>query len=137
MPHMSDAPAIGRLGDVVLDCPDPAALARFYQALLGLVVVDSDDSWVTLGGGPGPTLSFQRVERYLPPRWPSRRRAQQLHLDVEVTDLLAADAQARAAGARPLTEVRSTGSAPWRVYADPAGHPFCLVTAKPESSLGE
>ena len=39
---------IGRLHHVVLDCPDPAALAAFYSALLGLPVTYRDDDWVVV-----------------------------------------------------------------------------------------
>ncbi|MBB5834408.1 VOC family protein [Kribbella italica] len=55
------------------------------------------------------------------PRWPDPAYPQQLHLDVAVPDLEAAEADVLAAGA---TKLRDSGD--FRVYADPAGHPFCL-----------
>jgi hypothetical protein len=67
-------------------------------------------------------VSFQRAPDYQPPTWPNPPRPQMLHLDIEVSDLDAEHERAVRAGARPLTE--SQGS--FRVYADPAGHPFCL-----------
>jgi len=54
---------------VVLDCPDPPALAAFYSTLLGLPVTYRDNDWVVVAA----KLDGQDV------------------------------------------------------YADPAGHPFCLI----------
>jgi hypothetical protein len=67
-------------------------------------------------------LCFQRVADFRPPRWPDPRYPQQSHLDLGVPDLEAAHEAALAAGASLLDPARG-----WRVYADPAGHPFCLV----------
>jgi catechol 2,3-dioxygenase-like lactoylglutathione lyase family enzyme len=39
---------IGRMHHVVLDCPDPPALATFYSSLLGLPVTYQDDDWVVV-----------------------------------------------------------------------------------------
>jgi catechol 2,3-dioxygenase-like lactoylglutathione lyase family enzyme len=143
VPGVSEAqPAVGRLDIVVLDCPDARALAAFYSALLGLAVLDEDDGWVALGtgdgtgpgtgtgsgGGAGAKLAFQQVDNYQPPKWPGRRRPQQAHLDIAVPDLAAAEERSIELGAEPLSKVRGPAAAPWRVYADPAGHPFCLVT---------
>ena len=114
---------------VVLDCPDDEELARFYHALLGGEVNRPDRRW-SLGGGwstlhlpTGLVLCFQRVADHRPPRWPDPRYPQQSHLDLGVTDLDAAHEEAVAAGATPLDDSQRS----WRVYADPAGHPFCLV----------
>jgi hypothetical protein len=49
---------IARMRTIVLDCPDPHALARFYGELLGWEVTDADDDWINLAG-PGGKLSFQ------------------------------------------------------------------------------
>jgi Glyoxalase-like domain len=73
-------------------------------------------------------LSFQRVDDHLAPTWPARDRPQQAHIDLLVDDLDAADRQVIALGARRLTDdavVHEDES--FRVYADPAGHPFCLI----------
>ncbi|MEU7583687.1 VOC family protein [Streptomyces sp. NPDC041068] len=122
---------IAELQCVVLDCPDPRALATFYRTLLGGTVdrpdprwsVDAD--WSTLHPGTGPVLAFQRVMPYTPPRWPDPAAPQQFHLDFQVGDLAAAHEQVLAAGATVLDAESGKGS--WCVYADPAGHPFCLV----------
>jgi catechol 2,3-dioxygenase-like lactoylglutathione lyase family enzyme len=110
----------------VLDAPDARDLAGFYQRLLGWPIGRDEPDWVTLrppGGGAG--LSFQTETAYIRPTWPAGPGDQQMmvHLDIEVDDLDAAGAHARAAGAvladyQPQEDVR--------VYLDPAGHPFCL-----------
>lgn len=115
--------ALARLGAVVLDCPDPRALAGFYAELLG-GTAEGDGDWVDLKAPGGRPLSFQAAPGYVPPKWPAPDGSQQFHLDLTVDDLEAAESGVLALGARPLdTEDRSRA---WRVYADPAGHPFCL-----------
>ncbi len=119
-----ESPAV--LTATVLDCPDPRALADFYQALLGWTRGADDPEWVTLrppGGGAG--LSFQLEQDHRPPVWPAATGDQrmQLHLDLQVHDLEAAVRRAEQLGARlagfqPQQHVR--------VMSDPAGHPFCL-----------
>jgi len=124
------APAAGRFDTVVFDCPDPHALAEFYAGLLGQEIDDDgDDSWQSLrGDGSGVTLAFQRADNYVPPSWPDGS-PQQLHLDLTVDDFVTAHRRALALGATALAptsapEAHETNS--FRVYADPAGHPFCL-----------
>ncbi|UGY91769.1 VOC family protein [Streptomyces gobiensis] len=119
--------AVATLGVTVLDCPDPRALAEFYAAVLGWEVKADDEDWVELNGPHGRTLAFQRSEGYQPPRWPSTDRAQQFHLDLDVDRerLDEAEKQVLALGAK-LLEGDDGGKRDWRVYADPAGHPFCL-----------
>jgi catechol 2,3-dioxygenase-like lactoylglutathione lyase family enzyme len=115
---------IARLQVVALDCPDPAALAAFYSGILGVPVERTDDDWVQLAAGGGTPLAFQRVADHRPPRWPGAEHPQQLHLDLEVADLDAAEAAIVRLGARKH-EVQPGET--FRVFLDPAGHPFCLV----------
>lgn len=117
--------AIAKLDVVVLDCPDPAALAGFYAEVLGGKVRPAEEDWVNveLPGG-GVKLAFQAAPGFVAPEWPSPERSQQFHLDVNVEDLDAAEKEVLALGATVLdAEDRSRS---FRVYADPAGHPFCL-----------
>ncbi|MBB4957645.1 VOC family protein [Micromonospora polyrhachis] len=115
---------IGKLRTVVLDCPEPRALADFYSELLGLPVTSDDGGWVVIGGGEGEArLAFQQAPGLREPRWPDPERPQQLHLDVLVDDVEAAEAKVLALGAKRLP---GEGDG-FRVYADPVGHPFCLL----------
>ncbi len=113
---------------VVLDCPDPTALAEFYRALLGWPdppVVSYEGQWVDLRNpAGGMTLEFQRAEEYRRPTWPDPAVPQQFHLDLKVSDLDAAQERALALGATILDV--SAAHPTFRVYADPVGHPFCL-----------
>jgi len=116
---------IGRLHGVVIDCPDPHSLAAFYAELLGMITVQDEPDWVVIGDAPDrPGVAFQRVAELAPATWPSGDRPQYRHFDVAVTDLDAAEPQVLTLGARRL----AGGGATFRVYADPAGHPFCLIT---------
>ncbi|MQA62637.1 MAG: VOC family protein [Actinophytocola sp.] len=118
------------LSCVALDCPDPWALAQFYGELLGWRIDEGDapdDPWVSLRNpGGSADICFQRDPDYQPPTWPSNERAQMLHLDFDVPDVDAEHDRMLAIGARLLDDSPES----FRVYADPVGHPFCLVRAK-------
>lgn len=120
--------AIATFGFVVLDCPDPRRLADFYGTLLGWSEEPGgDDDWIELTGPNGQGLAFQRVADHRPPEWPGSERPQQAHLDLNVPREQLDDAEARTL---QLGATRLLGEAGddrgFRVYADPAGHPFCL-----------
>ena len=123
----SDAP-IGWIREIVLDSPDPWALARFWAGLLGGTPMEWYPGWVTLEPPPhGQRLSFQGTQT------PLVRDVARLHFDILVEDLAAARTRVVAAGATLVGEHVSPRSGPdgepvpWCVYRDPAGHPFCLV----------
>lgn len=113
---------------VVLDCPDPVELAKFYRSLLGGAINQPDprwalsDRWATLHTPNGQVLAFQAVDFYNPPQWPDPAHPQQFHLDFHVDALERTHPSVLALGGRLLESAHG-----WRVYADPAGHPFCLV----------
>lgn len=115
---------IGRFTLVALDCPAPRALAEFYAELTGWEIDHDGGDWVQLRSDAGATLAFQQAPDHQPPDWPSADRPQQLHLDFDVADLDVAEERVLALGARK-TEVQPGRS--FRVFLDPAGHPFCLV----------
>jgi catechol 2,3-dioxygenase-like lactoylglutathione lyase family enzyme len=118
-----DEAMIGQLHSVVIDAPDAQALATFYAGLLGMAVRgDPGDDWVVVTGA-GYRLAFQQAPDLQPPDWPDPDRPQQFHLDVRVADVEEAEPKVLALGARRLPG----GGGDFRVYADPAGHPFCLV----------
>ena len=112
---------------VVLDCPDPQALADFYRALVGGEITYADDDWVKLRDGGTVLLSFQRAPDYRAPDWPSGEHGQQFHIDVTVDDVDQAEQQVLALGARRTEQQPGIDEdSNWRVYLDPVGHPFCL-----------
>ena len=113
---------IGTLRTVVLDAPDARRLAAFYTALCGWTEQYADDEWITMQTGDGWRIAAQRSPGHVPPRWPDPAYPQQFHLDVTVDDVDAAEAAVLKLGAASL----SSGGVNWRVYADPAGKPFCL-----------
>jgi predicted enzyme related to lactoylglutathione lyase len=114
--------AIARFPGIVIDCPDPGALATFYGAMLDWKVEVSSD-WADVRADSGQCISFQQVESYAPPRWPGQEVPQQMHLDVIVDDLDAAEAAVLDLGATKHEHQPGTS---FRVFLDPAGHPFCL-----------
>ena len=118
---------IGTLGAVVLDCPDPRSLAAFYAELVGGTVKAEDDTWVDLQREGALEISFQLAPDHQPPVWGDPTRPQQFHLDIAVPrpEMDTAESQVLALGAT-LLEGDLNGTRNWRVYADPAGHPFCL-----------
>jgi len=115
-----------RLTTVNIGAPDPAALARFYEQLLGWRIGHEEPGFVIVRDpGGGVAISCQQEDDYVAPVWPAGPGDQQmqLHLEIGVRDLHAAVAHARDCGAtvaefQPQDDVR--------VCLDPAGHPFCL-----------
>jgi hypothetical protein len=127
---MSSQPTV-HLRSVVLDCPDPRALASFYASLLSGQADTGDPDWCEVHVQDLPLkLAFQRVEPYQAPQWPDGI-AQQAHLDLTVSDLQAASRRAVSLGATVLAgPVQEPGGA-FIVHADPARHPFCLFAVQP------
>jgi hypothetical protein len=126
-----DGDAIGWIREIVLDCADPWRLARFWAGLLGGTPVEWYPGWVTLEPPPhGQRLSFQGTAGLGASPAGS---GPMMHFDVLVADLAAAHDRVVAAGATFTAEHLSPRPGPggqlvpWRVYLDPAGHPFCLV----------
>jgi catechol 2,3-dioxygenase-like lactoylglutathione lyase family enzyme len=120
--------AIARLSVFALDCRDPQSLARFYGAITDWKVDRDDGEWVQLRSDGGATLAFQLAPDHEPPVWPSADHPQQAHLDFDVDDLATGESKVMALGAR-RAEWQPEPAA-FRVFLDPAGHPFCLVLAR-------
>jgi hypothetical protein len=116
--------AIARYPSFVIDCPEPAVLGSFYGALLGWEVTESA-GWAEVRS-EGQCISFQQVEDYTPPKWPGQDLPQQMHLDVMVPDLDVAEGEVLALGA---TKHEHQPGTTFRVFLDPAGHPFCLCAS--------
>lgn len=118
-----------RLGSIALDCSDPLALATFWAGILGGEVAFTSDDFAAVKLDRG-WLAAVRADGYAPPTWPGGERPKQMHLDLAVDDLDAAQAFAVSKGAA----VAAVQPAPdrWRVLLDPAGQPFCLSAQIPE-----
>jgi catechol 2,3-dioxygenase-like lactoylglutathione lyase family enzyme len=119
--------AIAKLTVFALDCAEPQRLAEFYAAITGWGLDRDHGDWVQLRSDGGATLAFQLAPDHQPPVWPSNDHPQQAHLDFDVDDLDVGGAAVIALGARK-TDVQPEPDA-FRVFLDPAGHPFCLVLA--------
>jgi hypothetical protein len=135
------------LRQVVLDGTDIRSLAEFYRQLLGLRYRPGDEppapgepdpqgeDWLALRGG-GVQLAFQQVASLPEATWPEGPIPQQLHLDLTVDSTAELDVQherAMALGARLLEDLSQDPEEPLRVYADPAGHPFCIFVVTPRA----
>jgi Glyoxalase-like domain len=102
--------------------PDAKELSTFYAKLLGKPVTYEGEGVAMIGEDGAQPVMFQQITEYHAPRWPDPAYPQQFHLDVTVDDVDAAEAEVLKLGATSL----SSGGVNWRVYADPAGKPFCL-----------
>ena len=110
---------------VVLDAADLDAVSSFWAGLLG-GTVDADDDWHSVVVDGDWWLAVQLAPDHVPPEWPSGT-PQQIHLDLWIDDLQAAHDHATSLGARLLQPADDLDAAEgFQVYADPAGHPFCL-----------
>jgi hypothetical protein len=134
------------LRQTVLECTDARALAEFYRALLGLHYRPGDEppapgepdprgaDWLVLRNPPGPGLAFQQVSELPRSTWPEPGIPQQLHVDTTVPTVAELDRQhARVLelGGTLLLDRSDDPEEPLRVYADLAGHPFCVFVGEP------
>lgn len=109
---------------VVLDAADIEAVSAFWADLLGGTVSAHDD-WHTVYVDGQPRLAVQLAPDHVSPDWPNG--TQQIHLDLFIEDIVAAHDEALAKGAVLLQAAEDqTSPDGFQVYADPAGHPFCL-----------
>ncbi len=139
---MDDEQTFPVIRQTVLDTTDPRRLAEFYRQLFGLRYRPGDEppgpgqpdpegqDWLVLRNpADGAALAFQKVGELPAATWPACPVPQQLHLDTTVSTVAELDIQherALALGARLLEDRSDDPQEPLRVYADPAGHPFCI-----------
>jgi catechol 2,3-dioxygenase-like lactoylglutathione lyase family enzyme len=141
------------VAQTVLDCRSPRELAEFYRQLLGYSYRPGDEPPVD--GGPdqrgedwlvlrperdvpdsGRGIAFQGAPTYRPPVWSEHglgeEQQQMLHLDMSVPDVESLERQRQRVldlGGTLLLDRSDDDEEPLYVFADPAGHPFCIFVA--------
>ena len=117
---------VARFSLVALDCPNPMQLAEFYISIVGGRVIEESATadWVRVRMPGSVDLGFQLDPNHVAPVWPDGP-AQQAHLDFDVDDLDRGEAAVIRLGAVKAGTQPSPDE--WRVFLDPAGHPFCLI----------
>jgi catechol 2,3-dioxygenase-like lactoylglutathione lyase family enzyme len=140
---MAETTTFPRLRQTVLDTTDARRLAEFYRQLLGYDYEPGDEApaagtpddadWLVLTDQGGTrVLAFQQIERLAAATWPEGPVPQQLHLDFAVDDrdeLQRQKTRAVALGATVLRDLSDDPDEPIYIFADPAGHPFCIFVA--------
>lgn len=111
---------IGRIDEVVIDCANPEALARFWAGVLGGEPVERDEAWWYILPPAWTQLSFQRVPEV-------KSVKNRLHLDVMVEDIAAATRQSQGLGAHCVGDVQHAEAGTFQVLRDPEGNEWCLV----------
>ena len=119
---------------VVLDAADLHAESAFWAGMLDGRVFE-DEHWHSVVDAAGAwRIGVQLAPDHVPPQWPPAPHGvpQQVHLDLHVEDFPAAHERATALGARLLQAYPDLDADEgFQVYADPAGHPFCLGWGQP------
>lgn len=115
----------------VLDTDDVDAEADFWATVLGGTAEPDFQSaaceWRTIVVDGREVLGIQLAPDHVRPQWPDGPQDQQMHLDLYIADLEAAHAEVTGLGAELLQPAEDPAAARgFQVYADPAGHPFCL-----------
>lgn len=111
---------------VVFDAADLEAESGFWAGVLG-GTVDAEDHWHMVMVDGAPRVGVQLAPNHVPPDWPDGVPQQQIHLDLWVDDFEVAHDHVMSLGARVLKPADADpGHDNFQVYADPAGHPFCL-----------
>jgi predicted enzyme related to lactoylglutathione lyase len=112
---------------VVIDGADLAAVSTFWAGVLGGSVDREDEFHMVFDRDGSPRIGVQLAPDHVRPQWPGGPQQQQLHLDLWVSDLRAAHDEVLALGGTLLQAASDvTADEGFQVYADPAGHPFCL-----------
>ena len=137
---MGDFP---ELMHTVIDAQDPRGLAEFYRELLGLGYREGEGpptdgspdhaDWIVLVDDTGRrVLTIQLKEDTKPSTWPSEEVPMQMHMDFRVPSVAELErhrTRAETLGAKVVLDRTADQEEPLYVLADPAGHPFCLLTS--------
>ena len=114
---------------IVFDAADLATESGFWAGVLG-GSVDAEDDWHMVRVDGVAKIGVQLAPDHVAPDWPAGT-PQQIHLDLWVDDPTESHDLVMSLGAAVLQEPEDTDTPDaFRVYADPAGHPFCLCWVK-------
>jgi len=117
-----------RIGEIIIDCPDPEVSAAFWCAALGYRITDRDHTGVAIAGdSAAPTILL--IANADP-----KRGKTPIHFDLWPTDRdQAAEVERLVALGASRVDIgqRDVG---WVVLAEPSGHEFCVMSkvAPPE-----
>lgn len=118
---------------VVFDAADLGLESQFWADMLAGRVLGDDQFHCVFDAEGRWVIGVQLAPGHVPPEWPDGN-PQQVHLDLHVDDPAAAHEEAIALGARLLQAADDlTSGEGHQVYADPAGHPFCLGWGHPDN----
>lgn len=118
---------------VVFDAADIASESAFWAGMLSGRVF-TDDTFHSVIDAEGEwRIGVQLAPDHVPPDWPDGA-PQQVHIDLHVEDPQRAHEHAMSLGARLLREIGVGADEGHRVYADPAGHPFCIGWGHPSAA---
>lgn len=113
---------------IVFDAADVEAESAFWAGLLG-GKVQGGPRWRNIWIDADWQLGVQHAPDHVPPEWPDGA-PQQIHLDFYVDNIQALDAaheEVISLGGRLLKAADDRAADHGvQIYADPAGHPFCL-----------
>lgn len=116
---------------VVFDAAELAPESAFWAGVLD-GEVETEDDWHMVVVDGRPRVGVQLAPDHVAPDWPGNTVPQQIHMDLYVPEFAPAHERVTVLGARLLlTAQDATPNADFQVYADPAGHPFCLCIPTP------
>ncbi|MFD7614164.1 VOC family protein [Streptomyces sp. NPDC059828] len=108
-----------RVSEIVFDCAEPAALARFWATMLGGEPVEREPDWAYVDPPGFVRMAFQRVPE-------GKQVKNRLHLDLEADGITDASAAAVRLGASLVGGIVSDEQGSFQVLRDPEGNEFCF-----------
>ena len=120
---------------VVFDAADIEAESAFWAGMLGGQVIADETFHCVVDAAGDWRIGVQFSPNHVRPVWPDGEQQQQVHLDLHAEDFDASHELAMALGATILQPVGDRSAAEgYQVYADPAGHPFCIGWGHPDDA---
>jgi predicted enzyme related to lactoylglutathione lyase len=109
-----------RFREVVIDCADPPALARWWSGFTGYELRTDHEDWATIANeDQSMIIGFQQVPE-------GKVVKNRVHLDFSTADEESAAREIEAMGATRRW-VSENPDDPFVVLADPEGNEFCLI----------